>query len=468
MFNENTKFNEYTTQALNDQTTIWNLVKHYIKPHIKPKDFKAWIQNSTKIKEISDSHISIIVNNQFTKKWINDNALSIIQQALQEILGKQLAIKLIVMPSEFQKLEANTLRGTILDPNLIKKNKLEQAIKNANLNKQFTFENFIVGPSNQLAYASAVAVAETPGNAYNPLFIYGPVGTGKTHLLQAIAHKVLQKDVTKKVIYMTSEDFLNELVKSLKQKQSQEFKNKYRNMDILIIDDIQFISGWQTTQNELFHTFNSLYLANKQIVFASDRPPTEIKDIAERLRSRFQGGMVVDIMPPDLETKIAILQKLNAKNQNILETSVLHALAEHSNTNIRQLIGSFNKISNYAKVLNKKITQDDLFIILKHELKASNIQINPKNVLKKVAEYFLIDVNRLISPARDSNTALARQVAMYILRQELKLTLKDTAYALNRKDHTTVIHAVNKVLELMQKDKNLKNKVLAISSELKN
>ncbi len=464
-------YNNLMSKIYQDTTTIWNLLKNSLKNEISSYDYKIWINKNTKLAKLSDTKATFYVKNQFAKKWLLTN-IELIQRTFKDIQNISPQIEVIEKPSAFAD-NTNTdiqLKGTILDPEIRQKNILETALKNANLDPRYVFEAFIVGPSNQLAYASAVAVSEDPGRAYNPLFIYGPVGTGKTHLLQAIGHKVLQKNPKAKVLYMTSEDFLNDLVTAIGNNKTQSFKAKYRHVDLLIIDDIQFVSGWPTTQEELFHTFNTLYHANKQIIFASDRPPSEIEDIAERLRSRFQGGMVVDIMPPDYETKIAILTKINAQNNNIVSAPALSIIAENVGYNIRQLIGAYNKIANYAKVLHKNISTQDVYTILKKDFNKqmqNKTSAKPEDILKKVAETFSVDLAKILSSSRDANTALARQVAMYILRQELKLTLKDTAYTLRRKDHTTVLHAVNKISQLMEKDKELKNKIMALSVELR-
>ena len=454
-----------------DPTTIWNLVKVYIKGQISRKDFNAWIVRSTKLKQITDKELVLLVNNSFTQRWIQTYGKPIIEKAFQEVLNMSVTprITLQVDKSAFAKpLKKEEIKGTILDPEVAKRNKLLAAIKKANLDARYTFDTFIVGPSNQMAYASAVAVAENPGVAYNPLFIYGPTGTGKTHLLQAIGHKVLRKDPNKRVLYVTSETFLNELVDALRNKRTHLFKEKYRNMDVLIIDDIQFVSGWQSTQDELFHTFNALYHAKKQIVFASDRPPSQIKDIADRLRSRFEGGMVLDILPPDYETRFAILLKLNDQNNNILSEPVLKTIAEHITFNIRKLIGAYNKVKNYAQVLGKSVTVDDVFIILKHEIASEKIRSkDSKQILSVIAQEFDVKKHDLLSSKRDATTALARQVAMYILRTQFNYTLKQTASTLRRKDHTTVMHAVKKIQDKMQKSKAFKAKIMGLINKLK-
>lgn len=314
------------------------------------------------------------------------------------------------------------------------------------LNPFFTFDNFVVGNSNQFAYAACLAVAQKPGKAYNPLFIYGSTGLGKTHLLHAIGNFIYRRKISKKIVYITSEKFINDLVNSIKEKKIEEFRNKYRKVDVLLIDDIQFISGKERTQEELFHTFNELYLENKQIVLTSDRPPKDLEEIEDRLKSRFQSGLIADVQMPDFETRKAIIKK-KLENYNLqLEEQAIDILAHKFKNNVREIEGAIIKIvahTNLNQINDEKIKIENVIEIIK-DISIDDTKITPENIIETVTEYFQISQEDIFSNSREKRIVYPRQVITYLLRDILGLSFKNIGNILN-KDHTTIIHSYEKI-----------------------
>ena len=338
------------------------------------------------------------------------------------------------------------------------KERFLKSIEDSNLNPRYLFSNFIVGKSNELAEAVAEAVSNDLGNAYNPVFFYGNSGLGKTHLMQAIGNEVLKQDSSKKVVYTTTETFLNEMVDAIKTKRNDDFRNKYRTVDLLMIDDVQFVEMFPRTQEELFHTFNALYDSNKQIILASDRPPKEIKNITERLRTRFQGGMVADIQPPDYETRLAILQQSLEEKKLSIPEEHLEMIAKNIESNIRELEGALTKVSSLYRIgLNPN--EEEVAKILQVDLDSKRKKITSSKVISTVSEVFDVKPSDIKGSRRTAYVAQCRQVVMYILRKELQLPLERVAKEVNRKDHTTVLHAYDKIEELVTKDNRFGERV---------
>ncbi len=334
------------------------------------------------------------------------------------------------------------------------------------LNPDYVFETFVVGPNNRLAHAASLAVAENPGTTYNPLFIWGGVGLGKTHLMHAIGHKVLNKNPMLKVVYVSSEKFTNELITAIQRNRTQEFKQKYRSADVLLIDDIQFLANKESTQEEFFHTFNSLYDAKKQIVISSDRPPKEIQHVEERLVSRFAWGIVTDIQPPDLETRIAILKKKAELKGYKVPDDVIYFLAQNIDSNIRELEGALNRVVMYSQLLNETPTIESVKEHLKDILKPAKQTITVEFIQSVVCDEFGISVKELLSNKRTAELSLARQIAMYLAREVTGASLQYIGKSFNRKDHTTVLHACKKIESLLQKDRNVYNIVEKIKNRI--
>jgi chromosomal replication initiator protein len=341
----------------------------------------------------------------------------------------------------------------------------EEVFLKSGLNLKYSFDNFAVSSTNQVAYAAAQAIVNDLGKVYNPLFLYGGVGVGKTHLAQAIARKVLEKDEQKKVLFCPGDNFTNELVEAIKDKTTSRFRKKYRRLDLLVVDDIQFIAGKIHIQEEFFHTFNSIITSGGQIILTSDRPPYEIKNLQDRLRSRFSGGLMVDIQPPDFELRCAILL-IKAKERKIeIDMEAIKVIAEEI-TDSRALEGAL--ISLYAKILGKKEKIDletvEQFFLEKKQNQTK--KINPNDVVRAICSFYNIKQSHLKSDRRISNYALPRQITMFILRQYLKMKYEEVAFFLKRKDHTTVIHAVKKIEGLMMKNPNFKNEIINIIQNL--
>ncbi len=334
------------------------------------------------------------------------------------------------------------------------------------LNPKYTFEGFVVGPSNRFAHAATMAIAESPAKAYNPLFIYGGVGLGKTHLMQAACHYISEMNKKLNLCYISSERFTNELINAIQHRTTPKFREKYRNVDVLLIDDIHFIAGKEATQEEFFHTFNTLYDAHKQIVLSSDRSPKAIPGLEARLVSRFEWGLVTDVQPPDLETRIAILKKKTERNAVALPEEVLYFIAERIKTNIRELEGAIIKVIAYASLENQKITLDLAKEVLKDVLFGEIKKISIDLIQKKVAGYFDIKTSDMKAKKRNKQIAYPRQVAMYLSRELTNATLPDIGERFGGRDHSTVIHACEKIHKELRKNQNVKNLINRLMLEI--
>jgi chromosomal replication initiator protein len=442
---------------------IWKITLAQIEVKIdSPAQFKTWFRD-TKLLEIKGSKAIIGVKNSYTSNWLHDKHHKLIKETLDHVYKEPLDIEYSIdkslanLPtpkiSKSDLVEKSPLLG--YDENFVNPN-LELVLRRSNLNLNYGYSNFIVGPSNKLAHAAAKAVTESPGEVYNPLFIYGKTGLGKTHLAQSIARAILEKDFTKKITYIPSEGFLNDMVKAIKTGKNLEFRQKYRSLDLLIIDDIQFISKWQETQNEFFNTFNVLYNDKKQIILISDRPPEEITGIEDRLRSRFQGGINVDISKPDFEMRMAILEK-KAQEKNItLSAKVTEYIAKIIEDNIRELEGAVQKIALYQSMFGDNISYEEIEKMLGKDKRSRRQKIKVPLIIKKVAKEFKLTVKEIKGMRRTEEIAFARQVAMFILREDFGFKLDQVAKYLERNDHTTVIHAVDKIKSKMMIDEGFK------------
>lgn len=447
---------------------LWEFLKKGLEKKMEASHYKAWVQNSTTLLEIKDQLVVVATNTGYTKRWLDTNARKVFQEVIQDIFGfNEPEVDFKVESKLFKrKIIEKEDTSPILEPENSYQIQLDQAIETAYLNKRYSLDNFVVGAGNQLAHAAAVAVSNSLGDVYNPLFVYGNVGIGKTHLLQAIGHEVLKKDPKKKVLYCPSETFLNEVVAAIQNRKTEELREKYRKVDLLLIDDVQFIARGKRTQDELFHTFNVLHQTGKQIAFASDRPPSEISGIADRLRSRFEGGMVADILPPDYETRMAILNKKVEETKSSLDQEILEMIAEMMESNIRELEGAFNQINSLTLYSDTPITKAVIVKALGKNLVGRQKRMTPQKLIKTVAAEFNVTVKNLKSSGRTQFIALPRQIAMYLIRKELQLPYEQIAEFLNRKDHTTVMHAVKKVESLLAMDRELQLRVSRIKREM--
>lgn len=430
-----------------DNKELWQTILGELELQVSSANFVTWFKD-TAITEQNQKTILISVPNGFTKEWLENKYHKLILRVIQKFCPNIREIKYII--------------GRAKPAIAISKQKIEiadQAITpdiSSNLNNRYTFNNFIVGHFNEIAYAASLAVCKNPGKTYNPLFIYGGVGLGKTHLLQAIGNKLSQQNSRKKITYIPSEKFTNELVDAIQHKQTKNFKELYRQVDILLVDDIQFISGKESTQEEFFHTFNALYNNNKQIVISSDRPPKAIQILEERLRSRFEGGMVADISLPDFETRLAILRKKIAEKSINLDDEILEYIATNIQDNIRELEGALNCLAAYSQIHNHLPRFNEAVKIISSIVsKPRSKVITAKQIIKKVAEFYDISIKDLSKKSRQREIVKPRQIAMYLMRQELNSSYPRIGQELGQRDHTTAIHAYEKI-----KNEILKNEIL--------
>lgn len=408
--------------------------------------------------ELTDNKMIIGCDNSGAKMFLQTRAKET-ESALGLFLQKEIKIEYIIEEKKVVKEKESPLLD--FEPSK------DDLAARAGLNRKYTFDNFAVSSTNQVAFAAAQSVAKSPGDSYNPLFLYGGVGNGKTHLAQSVARAVIEQDNTKRVMFSPGDMFINEVIDAIREKKTPALRKKYRHLDVLIIDDIQFIAGKNTIQEEFFHTFNSIVTAGGQVILTSDRPPHEIKNLEDRLRSRFSGGLIVDIQPPDFELRTAILLIKAQEKNMMIDIDAAKMIAERV-TDSRALEGAL--LSIYAKVAGQKEMIDkeaveDFYSATKAE--TQNKKLNPNDVIKTVCSYYNVKQSHIKGPTRTSNIVMPRQVIMYILREELGLKLEDVAYILKRKDHTTVIHATDKIKGLMMKDPVVKQDVDRIVQSIK-
>ncbi|MDD2732052.1 MAG: chromosomal replication initiator protein DnaA [Candidatus Pacebacteria bacterium] len=441
---------------------LWQGVLAQIQLNISQANFATWFKNTSIVSQ-KEGRLLISVPNSFVREWLenkyNKQIFKIIHNLNEEIkeikysVGK--ASEKAVKKASIDLLESDQLEFQEL--------KID---KETNLNPKYIFDSFIVGPFNELPHAAASAVAENPGYIYNPLFIYGGVGLGKTHLLQAIGNEVAKNFKTKKVRYISSEKFTSEVVLSIKNHQIDSFKSKYRAIDVLIIDDIQFLAGKEKTQEEFFHIFNVLYENNKQIILSSDCPPKAIHSLAERLRSRFEGGMTADISNPDFETRVAILKTKAQEKKVDFPIEVYNYLASSIQKNIRELEGALNRLIAYQKINNKQLDLETIKIILKNVLMSPAKVITPKKIIQTVAEFYDLKEKDILDCSRKKEIVRPRQIAMYLLREELKSSFPFIGRKFQGKDHTTAIHSYKKIAKEIEKDKKLEEEISLIKERV--
>ncbi|WP_406543306.1 chromosomal replication initiator protein DnaA [Clostridium ljungdahlii] len=440
---------------------IWEQSLNIINGEITEVSFNTWIKSITPVSIENDTFI-LSVPNDLTKGILTSKYKNLIANALKLITSKKYNIKFLIA-SESE--EALTLDNTNKRHN--KNSVLVNDEMSTMLNPKYTFDSFVIGNSNRFAHAASLAVAESPSKAYNPLFIYGGVGLGKTHLMHAIGHYILNNNSKSKVVYVSSEKFTNKLINSIKDDKNVEFRNKYRNIDVLLIDDIQFIAGKERTQEEFFHTFNALYEANKQIILSSDRPPKEIPTLEDRLRSRFEWGLIADIQPPDFETRMAILKKkADVENLNI-PNEVMVYIATKIKSNIRELEGALIRIVAFSSLTNKEISIDLAVEALKDIISSKQSkQVTIDLIQDVVANYYNLKVDDLKSARRTRNVAFPRQIAMYLCRKLTDMSLPKIGEEFGGRDHTTVIHAYEKISTNLKQDESLQNAIGDLTKRL--
>ncbi len=409
-------------------------------------NYQTWLKDTIGLSCKNDEFV-VGVPNTFTVEWLERRLRHLIKKTLSGIIGSPVEVEFQVYPghqAENRRSPAN-----------------ERSVSNRPFDAKYTFSSFIVGSCNRLAHAAALGVAENPGSVYNPLFIYGGVGLGKTHLLRAIEQFVLQSD--QRVIYVTAEQFTNDFIAGIRERSTEDFRNKYRGADVLLIDDIQFLAGKEQTQEGLFHTFNDLHTANRQIILSSDRPPKALSLLEERLRSRFEWGLIVDIQPPDFETRVAILQARAEGLKSPIPLDVLHLIARRVRNNIRELEGALNRVIAYARLTNATITPELAGESLA-EIAASESRriLTAELIINTVAEYFGLAPELLLGKRRDKPIAFARQVAMYLLKEEMESPWTDIGRELGGRDHSTILHGYNKIAQEIEASSALRRDILEI------
>jgi chromosomal replication initiator protein len=454
---------------------LWRIALGEIELSISKANFITWFKN-TYILSTENNTVIIGVPNGFAKEWLENKYNLYILRALRNIVPEIKHISCVIATkqesdSKKHMMDAVVSRhetGYFSTKNNPSSEKTAKTSPEHDLNPRYTFKNFIIGGSNELARAACFAASQSLGKLYNPLFIYGGVGLGKTHLLQSIGNKVLEDSPSRKIKYITSERFTTELIDSIKNQKIDTFKNHYRAIDLLIIDDVQFLSGKEKTQEEFFHIFNFLYQLNKQIVLSSDRAPKAIPTLEERLRSRFEGGMIADISRPDFETRVAILRKKAALDSIIIDDDALGFIATHIVNNIRELEGALNRVAVSAQLANKPISLDFVSNALA-ELISTNRKkgLTYKHILKVVSDFYDISPEDLLVKGRKQEIVRPRQIAMYLMRNELHYSYPSIGESLGGRDHTTAIHAYEKINKELESNKDLSDELSALREKLR-
>ena len=463
---------------------LWEAVLGDLQLRVSRPSFETWLRGTVGVGH-SDGQFVVGTPNTFVAEMLDQRMYSLISQSLGRVVKGDVNVEFRVLsalpaPASVDHGQATgetvpTSYGTDTqpqDPSGVTGPNSQSApprpspsYDGLNMHSRYTFSTFIVGKSNELAYAAAQAVAEKPGHNYNPLFIYSGVGLGKTHLLHAIGHHIASRGLS--LIYATTEEFTNQYIRAIREGKTEEFRGRYRNADALLLDDIQFIIGKEQTQEGFFHTFNSLHMANRQIVITSDRPATALTLLEDRIRSRLAGGLMVDIQPPDLETRLAILRAKAEETGQACPPDVLQYLAERIHSNVRELEGCLNRVAAYAQLVGSPITLELAKQTIANTTNGpARRRVSDEQVLEAVSTYFSVDRDTLRGRRRDKHTALARQIAMYLLRQEADMTLSSIGKTLGGKDHTTVLHACQRIEANMNVDPHLRRDILNVREVL--
>jgi chromosomal replication initiator protein len=442
---------------------LWQKALTSIETKLSKPSFETWLK-STKALSYRDSNLVIGAPNEFARDWLENRYSKLIRSTLHEITGMELKVRFIIPHQNDQDDEMFYKK----DPAPGRFLSSPEDITPSMLNSKYTFDTFVIGAGNRFAHAASLAVAEAPAKAYNPLFIYGGVGLGKTHLMHAIGHYVLEHNPAAKVLYLSSEKFTNEFINSIRDNKTVDFRNKYRNIDVLLIDDIQFLAGKEQTQEEFFHTFNTLHEESKQIIISSDRPPKEIPTLEDRLRSRFEWGLITDIQPPDLETRIAILRK-KAKAENLeIPNEVMVYIANQIDTNIRELEGALIRVVAYSSLINKDMTGDMAVEALKDIIPSSKSKvITIQDIQLTIAQHYGLKLEDFKAKKRTKAVAFPRQVAMYLSRELTDYSLPKIGVEFGGRDHTTVLHAHDKISSLIKVDNSMHKTVQSFIEKLK-
>ncbi|HQL00601.1 MAG TPA: chromosomal replication initiator protein DnaA [Smithellaceae bacterium] len=445
--------------------SVWDKTIKIIQEKVSKQNFDTWIK-PVKILALEDQCISLSVPNKFFRDWLIENYIPMIKNSLRQVIGMDVDVDFVL--SKDREKVSTSKKEAVMDR---KKDVLEpQTTKNRNfsfLNANYTFDRFVVGPSNEFAHAASVAVSKQPAKTYNPLFIYGGSGLGKTHLLNAIGLMTASNHPDLNVMYVSAEEFMNEMINCIRYDRMPKFREKYRNISCLLIDDIHFLAGKERTQEEFFHTFNTLHDSGKQIVVTSDKFPKEIPNLEGRLRSRFEWGLIADIQPPEIETKIAIIEKKMQENKVHLPLNVAHYIASHAESNIRELEGYLVRISAYSSLTNREIDLDLVKEVLRKLIKSNNQEdVTIEEIIKIVAGKLNVKIADIKAQNKNKNIVLARQIVMYLSRKLTKYSFPDIGQKIGGRDHSTVIYANNKMINAIDSDLKFKKMVQDIEDAI--
>ena len=442
---------------------LWSQTLDSIQNKISKPSFETWLK-ATEAIDMENDILIVCAPNDFARDWLESRYADLVRDTLKEVTGgSKIGVKFVSQTQEKSHHEsANEPQQPAAE------NGEDEKDPGSQLNPRYTFDTFVIGSGNRFAHAASLAVAEAPAKAYNPLFIYGGVGLGKTHLMHAIGHYVIEHNPSAKVVYLSSEKFTNEFINAIRDNRPDDFRNKYRNVDVLLIDDIQFLAGKEQTQEEFFHTFNTLHEESKQIVISSDRPPKEIPTLEDRLRSRFEWGLITDITPPDLETRIAILRKKAKAEGFDIPNEVMLYIANQIDSNIRELEGALIRVVAYSSLINKEITADLAAEALKDIIPSTKPKvITIQDIQRVVGQHFNIKLEDFKAKKRTKSVAFPRQIAMYLSRELTDCSLPKIGDEFGGRDHTTVIHAHEKISKLLQSDVQLQKHIKEIQEKLK-
>jgi chromosomal replication initiator protein len=438
-----------------DANQVWRAALGELQVSLSPANFETWLKD-TSLVEVDDNRFRISAPNGFARDWLDNRYRTLISQTLARVVGGSVQVEFVVADAPGPLPEQASEEALPLPPASAGGNTI-------NLNGRYAFSNFIVGSANRLAHAAALSVAERPGHAYNPLFLYGGVGLGKTHLMHAIGNAVAAKFPRKRILYATSEKFTNDFINSIREQKMEDFRSRYRRIDVLLIDDIQFIAERERTQEEFFHTFNAIHEAGKQVVLSSDRPPKAITTLEERVRSRFEWGRIADLTPPDLETRIAILRSKAEDQLSLIPDEVIEFIARKVVSNVRELEGALNRVIAYASMSGMPINNELASAVL------SNVMYNPKKrsitpqrIVRAVAEYYGVNLDQLRSSKRERAIVVPRQIAMFLIREETDISLLRIGAELGGRDHSTVLHACDKIARELAENDEMRREISAV------
>ena len=457
-----------------NQDQIWSQVQEELRFQLAKRTYDMWLKN-TSVVSTDGGTFRIGVPSKLAKDWLEDRFSGLIQETLQAVTGSEVDIDFVISPSGHRPIPSALAdeaaaasngqeNGQESIPEVASES---EVISPSELNARFRFSSFVVGHNSQFAHAAAKAVAEAPGDSYNPLFLYGGVGLGKTHLMHAIGHEVHERFPRKRVVYLTSEQFTNEVITSIATARMGEFRHKYRTVDVLLIDDVQFLAGKDRTKEEFFHTFNALHEINKQIVISSDRPPKEIPTLEDRLRSRFEWGLIADIQSPDFETRLAILHSKLGHNTSLIPEEVLTFIAHKVQRNIRELEGALTRVQAFAAVHQRQVDEEEAARLLADIIPAGTRRpINVERIQALVADYYNVALDDMKGKRRDKHIVFPRQVAMFLVREETPSSLPAIGKAFGGRDHTTALHSIEKIANELKEDERLRYDVQAIRERL--